>query len=53
MYNDDTYFGLLYELHRRISLSFYESNLTFKVPVMTEADDIHKYFFMFFRENKT
>ena len=27
--------------------------LTLKVPITTAADDIHKYFFIFFRENKT
>ena len=27
--------------------------LTLKAPIMTAADNIHKYFFIFFRENKT
>ena len=27
--------------------------LIFKAPIMTAADDIHKYFFMLFRANKT
>ena len=27
--------------------------LTLEVPVTTAADDIHKYFSLFFRENKT
>ena len=27
--------------------------LTLKAPIMTAADDIHKYFFIVFRENKT
>ena len=27
--------------------------LTLKAPVRTAADDIHKYFSLFFRENKT
>ena len=36
------------------SLSKWVGNdLTLKVPITTAADDIHKYFFLFFRENKT
>ena len=27
--------------------------LTFKAPITAAADDIHKYFFIDFRENKT
>ena len=27
--------------------------VTLKAPVITAADDIHKYFSLFFRENKT
>ena len=29
------------------------ARLTLKVPITTAADDIHKYFSLFFRENKT
>ena len=30
-----------------------KTNLSLKAPIMTAADDIHKYFSLFFRENKT
>ena len=29
------------------------TTLTLKAPIMAAADDIHKYFSLFFRENKT
>ena len=32
---------------------FYLIGLTLKAPIMTAADDTHKYFFIVFRENKT
>ena len=32
---------------------FTMNKLTLKVPITTAADDIHKHFFIVFRENKT
>ena len=31
----------------------HKKNLTLKAPITTAEDDIHKYFSLFFRENKT
>ena len=31
----------------------YKILVTLKAPITTAADDIHKYFFLFFREDKT
>ena len=33
--------------------SHFEYKLTLKAPIRTAADGIHKYFFIFLRENKT
>ena len=41
-----------YEAHGRMIIKGYVQ-LTLKAPIPTAADDIHKYFSLFFRENKT
>ena len=49
------YWGKVYVNTKNIvSENFVNLLLTFKAPITTAADDIHKYFFIFFfRENKT
>ena len=40
-------------LHKYRHDILWNLNLTLKAPITTAADDIHKYFVLFFRENKT
>ena len=36
-----------------LDITHYRNCLPLKAPITTAADDIHKYFFIVFRENKT
>ena len=41
------------KLHLLLMLKETVTKLTLKAPITTAADDSHKYFSLFFRENKT
>ena len=48
------FFSRLYGLNQRVlKLCLLFGVLILRAPIMTAADDIHKYFSLFFRENKT